>query len=59
MGTIDPAYEILEGFRRIGIEGHALHVHVLHKTYPFVNGFRLVYYNNTGILCVCLYVCPI
>ena len=27
------------------------------KTYPFMNGFRLVYYNNAGILCVCLSVC--
>ena len=28
----------------------------LPKTYPFVNGFLLVLYNNTGILCVCVCV---
>ena len=54
------AYEILEGSRRFGVEGHALHVYypnlpvrervLLPKTYPFVNVFRLVYIKVKSVI---------
>ena len=63
MGTIDPAYEILEGsaLRDTPFKCTTQNLPVrervsLPKTFPFMNGFRLLY-NNTRILCVCLCVC--